>query len=147
MNRRDFLSRVSTGLVGAAVLTKVPVKWLPAPVQRFAALEYLRTAFNNDCERRQKERLAYPNVPCDTYPRGVVVSPWLFEQAELEMRAKAMGMGDYWIFCNADVPMPNLMFKGATLVLDATCPLRTVYLFDDDGFRRYLAFQQVTRAV
>jgi hypothetical protein len=45
MTRRWFLGVLSTGLVGACVVAKVPTAWLPTPIQRSAAIEYLRTAW------------------------------------------------------------------------------------------------------
>lgn len=46
LNRRTFLTRVSTGFVAACVLVKIPTSVLHASIQKSAALEYLRQAYN-----------------------------------------------------------------------------------------------------
>jgi hypothetical protein len=46
VNRRAFLTRASVAVVGACVATKIPTAWLPAPVKRYAATEFLTRAYN-----------------------------------------------------------------------------------------------------
>lgn len=47
MKRREFLTRLSVGIVGAAVASRVPLAWIPSQVKRTAAVEWLRAAFNS----------------------------------------------------------------------------------------------------
>ncbi len=50
MNRRSFLSILATGLVGTCVAAKVPTGWIPAPIRRYAACEFMRVHFNQFCQ-------------------------------------------------------------------------------------------------
>lgn len=47
INRRQFLARCSTGLVGAALLTRLPLKYLSTETKRIAATEYLSKHWHN----------------------------------------------------------------------------------------------------
>jgi len=44
--RRGFLGLLATGAVGACVTLKIPTRYLPQPVQRMAACEFLRQHYN-----------------------------------------------------------------------------------------------------
>jgi hypothetical protein len=93
MNRRTFLTRVSTGLVAAAVTTHVPVKWLPRPIQKWAALDYMRMRVNlvlNDMMKWNHDNPTYPR----RIAKGMLVTPWLFEQFIRDMQANSKLNGD-----------------------------------------------------
>ncbi len=47
MTRRGFLGWLATGAVSACVLAKIPTAWVPEPVRRYAAVEFMRTAYND----------------------------------------------------------------------------------------------------
>lgn len=137
MNRRQFLTRVSTGLVGAAVATRVPVKWLPAPVQRFAALEYMRLHVNN----RLHEDITW-NIAHRNHPRrevgGIIVSPWLYAHVEDEMIA-CCRLSDSPLYMMPRVPMPHVLFKGFPVISNPqVADPREVHLLTVDEWARHL---------
>jgi hypothetical protein len=137
MNRRAFLTRVSTGLVGAAVIANVPVTWLPAPVRRYAALEYLRNAYNYYVDLVLELREREPDRPADM-PAAMVVQTWLYEQAEGEMAANKRFRE--LLYMRQDVPVPHMLFKSIILTYDdvfVTRP-REVRVLDPDQWARYL---------
>lgn len=140
MNRRSFLTRVSTGLVGAAVVTKIPVTWLPTPVRRYAALEYLRNAYNYYVGLVLELRDREPGRPADM-PAAMVVQAWLYEQVEDEMLAnKRFRELPEFLYVRNDVPVPHILFKGIPLTYDDVfIPLpRDVRILDPDEWLRYL---------
>lgn len=102
MNRRSFLTRLSTGLVGACAVTHLSISFLPAKVRSTAALEYLRKIYND-----------YSKGSAHA-PRMIYASRGLYEAAKSELvtmqRERRQGY-----YTNARHP-ESLMFKGATLV-------------------------------
>lgn len=88
MTRRDWLQRVSLGLVGACVATRIPTTWLPAPVQSYAACEFLRREVNAWGGRHGLNQR----------PRVLVVSPALNDAFEREFAPNmrfTLGNGPY----------------------------------------------------
>lgn len=105
MNRRHFLTRLSTGLVGACVAAHIPTGILPAKVRTAAALDYLRTEFNRVCKGKGAAHA----------PKVIYAGRALYEAAKAEltpiMRKSVFG----GTLVNARYP-ESLMFKGATLL-------------------------------
>jgi len=46
MNRREFVGKLCAGVVGACVVAKVPLKWVPAGVKRNAAQDFMTRSYN-----------------------------------------------------------------------------------------------------
>jgi hypothetical protein len=102
MNRRSFLTRLSTGLVGACVATHLPISLLPAKVRTTAALDYLRQLYNDYSKGSSHA------------PKMIYASRALYEAAKSELIVNQRRYnGGY--FVNARYP-ESLMFKCATLV-------------------------------
>lgn len=100
MNRRGFLSLLATGAVGACVAAKVPTGWLPEPVQRYAACEFLRKAYNDFSRGRFGQR-----------PREMFAGRELYEAFEGEIIANQRYVLTPYKICKGE----SLMFKGLRL--------------------------------
>lgn len=135
ITRRAFFTRLCTGLVGAAVATKVPVTWLPAPVRKTAALEYLRREVNLHYSTLQIAKVAHPEWP-HLRPAGIVVSRWLYEQAEGEMLWNER-------FSMPGAPLHPIYFKGLLMDYRAGNDAR-VDILNTDEWARYLGMKQTT---
>lgn len=99
LTRRGFIGLLSTGLVGACVVTKVPTGWIPEPIRKRVACDYLRREFN-----------AWVGAHKD-FPGGLIAGRELYEAFEGELirnerftLASARGDGE-----------PSLVFKGRRL--------------------------------
>lgn len=103
MNRRSFLTRLSTGLVGACVTAHLPLAILPAKVKSTAALEYLRKLYND-----------YSKGSAHA-PKMIYASRALYDAAKSELIVNQRRYNGGGYFVNARYP-ESLMFKGATLV-------------------------------
>jgi hypothetical protein len=105
VNRRAFLTRASVAVVGACAATKIPTAWLPAPVRRYAALEFLTRVYNDAAKGR-----GHIHAPKDLY-----VGSDLFQAIESELMV---------IERHVDKPLiaipPALKFKGATVWRSST---------------------------
>jgi hypothetical protein len=103
MNRRSFLTRLSTGLVGACVATHLPTAYLPAKVRTTAALDYLRRTYNDFCK----------GSGVGHYPKMIYAGRALYDAAKSELiEVQRRYQGGYYV--NARYP-ESLMFKAATL--------------------------------
>ena len=74
MNRRNFLTRLSTGLVGACLAYNVPTAILPAKVRTRAAQEYMTREYNRVCKGVGTHA-----------PRWIYVGPALYDAFVAEM--------------------------------------------------------------
>ncbi len=102
MNRRTFLSRVCGGVVGAAVVAAVPLNWIPAPIKRQGAIDFLLKHY-----RDATDGTHFRQPPTDA-----VVACDLFDAYESELIAFVRVVPrDYF----AAVPNHTLMFKGVKL--------------------------------
>ncbi len=104
LSRRGFLGLLATGAVGACVASKIPTAWLPEPVRRYAACEFMRTEFNAFCGGRM-----------DDMPERLRAGTALYEAYESELVVNLR-------FCAAEREAPvrrTLMFKGVALWEDA----------------------------
>jgi hypothetical protein len=111
MNRRGFLGALATGLVGACVATKVPTGWLPEPVRRTAAREYMRKAYNE-----------YARGVVMNHPRAMLVGRELYEAYEGELVAMERFV---WVDREAEsAGLPTLAFKGAHVLAHPLTGLR-----------------------
>lgn len=98
MTRRGFFGLLATGAVGACVAAKVPIGWLPEPVRRTAALDFLRS-----------EYYKFAKGDGVTFPRRMTAGRELYEAAEGEFLA-------YERFIVYPVTaVPSILFKGARL--------------------------------
>ena len=138
MNRRSFLTRLSTSLVGAAIVAKVPLTWLPAPVRRYAALEYVHRAYHLACDcmmLAQSQGYGIGN------PAAIIVQQWLYEQVENELLAnKRIREEPEILHAGRDVPVPHVLFKAIPLTYDDAflAHPQEVRVLDSDGWKRYL---------
>lgn len=76
MNRRGFLAALATGVVGACVASHLPTAWLPQPVRRRAALDFLTVEFNR--YMRGRGSIAFPTI---------VVGPALYGAIDSELES------------------------------------------------------------
>lgn len=101
LNRRSFLTRLAGGLVGACVLAKVPLEWVPTGVKKYAATEYLTKAW-----------LAHTKgTGVRYYPVNMLAGSDLFDAFESEVQVCQR-------FVNEDTQRAgwhNLAFKSAIL--------------------------------
>lgn len=121
MNRRNFLTRLSTGLVGACVAAHIPTGILPAKVRTTAALAYLREEFNRVCK----------GVGAKHLPTRIYAGRELFEavKAELVPMVRLQYGG---AVRNARYP-ESLMFKAATLLpSDWLDPWGLMFAYEND---------------
>lgn len=102
LSRRGFLGLLATATVGACVAAKVPTGWLPEPIQRLAACEYLRKHYNAWANGRRE------------MPGGLLAGRELFEAFEGEIAANMR----FTTLDMADRGIPSLLFKGCSLVAD-----------------------------
>lgn len=97
--RRGFLTGLATGAVGACVAVRVPTGWLPAPVRREAARDYLRRAYNE-----------FTHGKAGAFPRRMTAGRELYDAYASELLAVERSTV---IPVNPEVP--HLKFKGARL--------------------------------
>lgn len=103
LTRRGFLGLLATGAVGACVATKLPTGWLPEPVRRRAACEFLRREHNAWVAAHRGEGLVFP--------QRMTAGRELFEAYEGELLANEL-------FTAYDTDWrtnPSLRFKGTNL--------------------------------
>ena len=79
MTRRGFLGTLGAALVGSCVATKIPTAWLPAPVQRWAACEYLLRHYREWTDTHDQQ-LGGMIVGCDLWEAYAeqLSMPWRF---------------------------------------------------------------------
>lgn len=99
LNRRAFLGRAAAVIVGLTVASKVPTAWLPSPVQRYAAIEYLRRAYYDAIRGKRLEE----------FPREIRVASWLYDAYESELVPLQRFSSDSW---HPSACEPTLLFKG-----------------------------------
>jgi len=124
--RRGFLGLLATSAVGACVAVKVPTGWLPEPVRRLAASEFLRKQFNGFSEGTFN------------FPTELRAGRALFEAYESEVVCLCRYTPSPMM---ASVPCePSLMFKCAVMRQDKTLPPWDVILVGSNGALRYARF-------
>jgi hypothetical protein len=129
--RRGFLGFLATSAVGACVAVKVPTAWLPEPVRRRAATEFLVREFN------EFVRL----YGFDRRPTELRAGRALFEAYEGEVVC-------LFRFTPAmpDVPRePSLCFKDSVMRQDATLPPWDLVL-ESPGHVKYARFGRPLRS-
>ena len=100
-SRRGFLGAISAAVVGACVATTIPTAWLPLPVQRWAACEYL-----------QRHLLEWYSIYGLTIlPGGLLVGRELFEAYEEECLTNMPQL----LFTMSRYP-GSLVFKGCPIL-------------------------------
>lgn len=127
MNRRSFLTRLSTGLVGACVAAHIPTGILPAKVRSIAALDYLTEAYNRVCRGSSAAFV----------PRTIWVGRELYEAAKHEIDVR--GKSQRYFFDGPYVDPQydeSLKFKASTLIpTDYLSQWQIVFQFrSPDGF-------------
>lgn len=124
LSRRGFLGLLSTGVVGTCVVAKLPTSWIPAPIRRYAALEFMRQQFNAWMQQQATNR--------DELPDEIVLGTDLYDAFEAECRCnrrilyrERIGPADF-------DTVTELMFKGV--------PVR-----DEPGFGAETRWRMVIR--
>lgn len=102
MNRRTFLTRVCGGIVGAAVVASLPLKYLPEPIRRRGAIDFLWARWHEWTQGK----------PFGTWPHEAIVGSDLFDVYEREIIALFRLGGDLSVAANGG---RALMFKSAKL--------------------------------
>ncbi len=104
LTRRGFLGFLATSAVSACVVVKLPTAWVPEPVRRYAACDFMRATVNDWCG-------LYGHAP-DRLRTGVA----LYEAYESELTANMRFVrGD-----EATPPRRCLTFKAMPVWEDAT---------------------------